>query len=102
LESKVEVMDRLWGMGVISNEAHVAFGFSIDRIQWRAFKEAVGEEAAKDNKVFRNWIKSGGTENIKMSWGEMKEFMNSSMNIAEVYGQKVKEELDNLFDNLMK
>lgn len=102
LENKVEITHRLWAMGVISNEAHVAFSSSIDRIQWQTFKETFGEEAAKDNKVLRNWIKSGGTENIKMSWGEMKEFMYSSINIAEVYGQKVKEELDNLFDNLMK
>nr|WP_315024829.1 hypothetical protein [uncultured Aminipila sp.] len=102
LENKVEVISRLWGMGVISNDAHVAFSSSIDRIQWKAFKETFGDEAAKDNKVFCNWIKSGGTENIKMSWGEMKEFMYSSINITEVYGQKVKGELDNLFDNLMK
>lgn len=102
LENKVEVMNQLWIMGVISTEASMAFDSSIRAIQRQTFKDAFGQEALKDINFFSNWIKNGGTENMKMSWGEMREHMFSRMNIEEVYGLEVKKELNNLFDDFIK
>ncbi|QAT42098.1 hypothetical protein [Aminipila luticellarii] len=100
LENKIEIRDRLAGMGLISDITVMAFHSSIAHLQRQVFRETFGQEAAKDINAFENWLRSGSMEDVQMSWGEMKEFMFGTMKVAEIYGVEVQKELNDLFKEL--
>lgn len=103
LESKVDVMWKLWGLGAISDEAFGAFQYNITCMQRDKYKETFNtQNIDTQSDHYMNWLKNGAMEGVEMSWSEIKETLFANVNVAGAFGESIANQMNDLFDIFIK
>ncbi|MFV0517144.1 MAG: hypothetical protein ACK5MV_07085 [Aminipila sp.] len=101
LEHKIEIMNRLYEMGVISSKSAAAFHINLHSMQKRYFRDHLKNNMASISSVnFEDWIEEDGFEYSTVSWKEINTSIFTNLDISSDYGQEVSHELEQLFERL--
>ncbi|QHI72209.1 hypothetical protein [Aminipila terrae] len=88
LTEKVQIMKELWGLGAIDGETYGIFTGSLGYLEAKEYRKAFNVfniDTQSDN--FKNWIKTGGMENLKVDWEELKNNLFQNIDV-KIYGDK--------------
>ncbi|QHI72208.1 hypothetical protein [Aminipila terrae] len=101
LPEKVQMMSELWALGVIDGQTYGIFDASLgylERKEYRNTFKVFNVDEQSDH--YKNWIKSGGMENLKIDWEELKNNLFQNIDVKKLYGDKKQKEIENIFEIL--
>ncbi len=101
LTEKAQIMRELWGLGVIDGETYGIFTASLGYLERQEYRKTFNVfNLDEQSDHYRNWIKNGGMENLKVDWEELKKNLFENIDVKKLYGEEKKEEFNNLFEIL--